>query len=117
MRFLIDTGADVSVLPPSPTDRQNSKSVFDLVAANGSPIHTYGKKKVIVSFGLRRNFSWLFTIAEVTRPIIGSDFLSYYNLLVDVRGRALVDNATCLRKYGELVNDSSPIITAVGVNN
>lgn len=117
MRFLIDTGADISVLPASPNDRQKSKSVFDLVAANGSPINTYGKKCIHVSFGLRRNFPWLFTIADVSRPIIGSDFLSHYNLLVDIRGRVLVDKATLLRTKGKLVNDPSTSVTVVGENN
>lgn len=85
MRFLIDTGADISVLPSTAADRKNNSSVFNLIAANGTPIYTYGKKCINLSLGLRRNFPWLFTIADVSRPIIGSDFLSHYNLLVDMR--------------------------------
>lgn len=84
MRFLIDKGADISVLPSTAFDRQKSVSVFSLLAANGSPIHTYGQKRINVSLGLRRDFPWLFKIADVSRPIIGSDFLKHYNLL---RGR------------------------------
>lgn len=117
MCFLIDTGADISVLPPTSADRRNNQSVFNLVAANGTPIHTYGKKRIHVSLGLRRSFPWLFTIADVSRPIIGSDFLSHYNLLVDLRGQVLVDKQTFLRTKGVLVNDATTSITAVGNNN
>lgn len=84
MDYLIDTGADVSVLPPSPPDLQNQSSAFGLVAANGTSIPTYGKRLVKVSLGLRREFPWVLTIANVTRPIIGADFLKNFNCSTDV---------------------------------
>lgn len=117
MRFLIDTGADISVLPATLSDRRQDKTVFNLVAANGTPIHTYGKKQLHVSFGLRRIFSWLFTIADVSRPIIGSDFLEHFDLLVDIRGRALVDKQTFLRTKGNIIDVPSSTITTVGENS
>lgn len=110
--FLIDTGADVSVLPPTPPDLQKRSSAFSLVAANGSSIPTYGKRLVKVSLGLRREFSWIFTIAEVTRPIIGADFLTHFNLLVDLRGRTLIDRLTLIKTQGKITMDPTPTITA-----
>lgn len=85
--FLIDTGADLSVLP-----RQNFKHLIPdqhprLTAANGSNIQTYGEKFLSVNLGLRRNFPHLFTIAAVNRPIIGADFLSKFGILVDLGRR------------------------------
>lgn len=118
LRFLIDTGADISVLPPSPSDRLKNKSVFNLIAANGSHICTYGKKRITVSLGLCREFSWVFTIADVSRPIIGSDFLSNFNILVDIRGRALIDKTTQIKTNGKLFKDSSSSVTTIiGENN
>lgn len=113
MRFLIDTGADISVLPPTNMDRQKSASVFSLLAANGTPIHTYGQKRINVSLGLRRDFPWLFTIADVSRPIIGSDFLRHYNLLVDIRGRVLIDKSTFMRTEGVIVSDATTSLTVI----
>jgi hypothetical protein len=47
-----------------------------------------------LDFGLRREYSWHFVIADVTAPIIGSDFLCFYKLLVDMRNRRLIDSIT-----------------------
>lgn len=57
IRFLIDTGSDVSILPrlnykgTQPTD-------FRLFAANNTPINTYGTRNVTVSLGLRRALTY-----------------------------------------------------------
>lgn len=47
--------------------------------------------------GLRRAFSWKFIVAEIQTPIIGSDFLSHFGLLVDMKNRQLIDGVTNLR--------------------
>jgi hypothetical protein len=36
-----------------------------------------------LNFGLRRDFTWRFVVADVTRPIIDVEFFSYFGLLVD----------------------------------
>jgi len=85
-RFLVDTGADVSVVPVLPQNRRN-KYKITLSAANGTPMATFGQKLLQLDLGLRRNFQWLFHIAEVSKFILGTDFLSHFNLLVDIRTR------------------------------
>lgn len=110
--YLIDTGADISVIPPSLLDLRKRTSAFNLVAAKGSSIPTYGKRQVKLTLGLRREFLWNFTIADVTRPIIGADFLAHFNLLVDLRGRALIDQLTLLKTKGKVTIDTAPTITA-----
>ena len=92
-RFLVDTGAEVSVLPPSPADRKHQDG-FNLLAVNGSGIATFGKRSLTLNLRLRRTFRWVFVIAEVHTPILGADFLRYYNLLVDMSQSRLVDSIT-----------------------
>lgn len=94
-RFLIDSGADVSVVPPSMQDKQRFNKLV-LYAANGSQIHTYGERLIKLNIGLRREYCWPFIIANVQQPLIGADFLNHFGLLIDIKNKRLVDNTTKL---------------------
>ena len=85
-RFLVDSGAEVSVVPPSPAERpgQSSRS---LVAANGSAIPCFGTKNVQLKIGSQK-YNWDFQIADVKQPLLGADFLRHSGLLVDIRRTA-----------------------------
>lgn len=72
-------------------------------AANGTPIATYGTATLILNLGLRRDFTWRFLIAEVSKPIIGADFLSHYGLLIDLKSGRLLDTTTNLGLKGDIV--------------
>lgn len=100
IRYLIDTGSDICVYPRSLVRGLRKLSTRELCAANGSTIKTYGEITLQPNFGLRRTFLWQFTIADVTTPIIGSDFLAYFYLLPDVKKRQLVDGKTGLKING-----------------
>ena len=95
-KYLIDTGAAVSVLPKSCANRISDADSLPLVAANNSTINTYGNCKRVVDVGLKREYPWTFIGADVQQPIIGADFLIHYNLLVDLRSRCLRDMRTGL---------------------
>ena len=95
-RYLIDTGAAVSVLPRSCANGTVDADSLPLVAANNSTIATYGTSKRIVDVGLKKEYSWTFIVADVKQPILGADFLIHYNLLVDLSGRCLRDMRTGL---------------------
>lgn len=95
LTFLIDTGADVSVIPNS-TFGALHKTNDTLMAANGTSIATYGVKLLQVALGLRRTFAHTFILAAVSHPIIGADFLNRYGLLLDVRNKRLIDPATSI---------------------
>jgi hypothetical protein len=82
-RFLIDTGSDLCVYPHKYLPHRRPRVNYDLYAADGSTIHTYGWLPLTLNLGLRRNFTWRFVIADVTTPLIGADFLKHYGLLVD----------------------------------
>lgn len=99
--FLIDTGADISVIPPRQSDRKNIQDI-KLYAANQSKIDTYGERVLSVSLGFRRRFTWQFTIANVDHPIIGADFLAKNNLWVDLHRKRLIDGETLLTSHGTI---------------
>ena len=113
--FLVDTGAQISVIPPDP--KKNSKpSSYTLQAANGSKIETYGEIALTLNLGLRRSFPWIFTIAQVKTPILGADFLSNFNLSVNMTTQSLVDGNTELTKRGiASVYESTGICATVPV--
>ena len=111
LRFLIDTGAEVSVIPPSCHDRlhvADNQNTLTLRAANNSLITTFGRRSLCLDLGLRRVFHWLFVIADVKTPIIGADFLRHYGLLVDVGKKRLVDSTTTLQVHGIISSEPSP---------
>ena len=97
--FLIDTGADVSIIPATASDRMK-KPISFLHAANGTGIPVYGERSLPIDFHLRRTFRWVFLVASVNQPIIGADFLAHFDLLVDLRKRCLIDNVTALKSAG-----------------
>ena len=94
-RFLVDTGAQISVLKRTNRDK-TANDRFRLQAANGSSISTYGQRSVTLNIGLRRAFKHVFVIADVQQNILGADFLSKYNLLVDMKNKRLIDELTAL---------------------
>lgn len=111
-RFLVDTGASISVIPARRRDRRE-KSAFTLFAANGTPISTYGEVKKSLNIGLRRPLPWSFVVADVNHPIIGADLLFHHHILVDLKGRQLIDAKTGLSTRGTLANASTPTLYAV----
>ena len=90
--FLIDSGADISVLPLSFLSDKNS-AVFPrpgqrLRAANGTFIDTFGKKSLLLTlpgFSARHSFR----VAKVDKPILGADFFRKHSLLIDVKNNCL----------------------------
>ena len=80
-QFLVDT--DSCTAQPGPS----------LLAANGSSIKTYGSRTLSLHFASKK-YQWTFTIADVSSPSLGADFLSLNSLLVDLKGNRLVDAVT-----------------------
>ena len=106
-QFLVDTGADVSVIPPAAADKRRPSS-YTLQAVNQSAISTFGEKSMTLDIGLRRSYRWIFIIADIPIPILGADFLAHFGLKVDVRNRQLIDTITGLRLRGIQSTTPSP---------
>lgn len=107
VQFLVDTGSDLCAFPRSLVRDRRSATDYTLCAANGSVIKTYGYINLDLDFGLRRTFSWRFVVADITKPIIGVDFLCHYNIVVDVRHKRLIDNITSIVTTAKLANCDS----------
>lgn len=100
MSFLVDSGADVTVIPPTSTVDLDNITSFPLYAANSTPITTYGTKLCRFDFGLKKCFAWRVMVAKVSTPILGADFLRHYGLTLDLRNGCLTDPSTGIRTYG-----------------
>lgn len=88
LHFLVDSGADVSIIPA--TSKNKQKNELKLFAANGSEISTYGVQILSLDLGLHREFQFPFIVAKVNKGIIGADFLHKYNLLIDIKNKKLI---------------------------
>ena len=110
-QFLVDTGAEVSVIPPSSTEAKNPQAHLQLKAANGTPIQVFGTRRLTLNFNRTKPMSWDFIIAAVPFPILGVDFLEHFGLTVDVQQRRLVDkhNST-IRGIMSTFSSISPIV-------
>lgn len=92
-RFLVDTGAQVSVIPATWHDKRAGACGQSLKAANGSSITTYGAQDTSISLN-GHPYEVRLIIANVQRPLLGADFLRRHNLVVDIKGQRLVEADT-----------------------
>lgn len=111
LRFLVDTGANISVLPATKRKMKPTKDI--LYAANGTNIKTYGEKTLELNLGLRRPLRCTFIVADVQKPILGADFLRHHNLLVDLRAGKLIDKKTELSVEGDVTHTTTPRILTI----
>ena len=94
IRFLVNTGSEVSIVPPSSTTRKHPPDKLTLAAVNDTPIRTYGKKSLTLNLGFRRALPWIFIVADVQQPILGADFLRHFGVLIDMKQCQLRDTLT-----------------------
>ncbi|GFV37638.1 retrovirus-related Pol polyprotein from transposon 17.6 [Trichonephila clavipes] len=113
-KFLIDSGSEICVIPPSPTMNKSPQSNFSLFAANNTKIPAYGMVRKELNLGLRRPFIWNFIIADVSSPIIGADFLKHFNLLIDLKKKdlsnlSLISKSASHGTVHHIINTGPPV--------
>lgn len=113
IQFLVDSGADLSVYPRTKVPGPLKRTKFDLAAANGTIIPTYGSTALTLNLGLRRDLVWNFVIADISKPIIGADFISHYGLLIDLQNSQLIDVATGITTRGKAISSNIPNIKII----
>lgn len=114
--FLVDTGSDVSALPPRFVKRCSPNSDYRLFAVNGSSIPTYGTRNLTIDVGLPKTFAWNFIVAQVKQPILGADFLTHFNLLPDLQKQRLLDGATLCSAPGHVQPTTQPSVSSINTN-
>jgi cleavage and polyadenylation specificity factor subunit 1 len=112
-RFLIDTGSDLCLFPRKLVPQRRERVNYDLCAANGTTISTYGWLPLSLNLGLRRDFTWRFVVADVTHPFIGADFFSHFGLLVDCRNNRLLDGVTSLSAQAKPASSAIPSVKLI----
>jgi transposase InsO family protein len=110
-QYLVDTGAAVSVLVADSTNYPSCKCT--LLAANGTPIPTFGSCNLTVDLGLGKPYTWKFQLAKVEYPILGADFLGAFGLVVDIARQTLSDSIQGTSAVGQRKDDPAPLITTV----
>lgn len=93
LQLLVDTGADVSLIPASHKDRHLPAS-HTLEAVKCSPINVYSECSMMLLFSseypCQPKLTWVFLVANVQQPIPSADFLAHHVLTVDLRLKFLV---------------------------
>lgn len=113
--FLVDTGAAVSIVPPSEDDQSSKQPAYDLLPGNGTAIATYSTKVLSLNLGLHKRLIWPFTVAKVTQPILGFDCLPHHDLVVDTKHHCLRHLPTNSVTQGKTIRGESPsIVHAAG---
>ena len=69
--LLVDTSSALNIIPPNKSDLKQTYNRH-LIAANGTPIKTFGTRLMILTLGLQK-FTWRVIIADVPQPIIATD--------------------------------------------
>ena len=95
-RCLLDTASKVSLWPPSPSSSRLPLSRIRLTAANGTPIQAFGQQRKDIKIG-GKSYLFIFLIAQVSRPILGLDFLQNFRMTIDLCKRQLLHSDTSTR--------------------
>jgi len=114
MRFLVDTDSDLCVVPRKHAPGCRERTSYDLFAANGTPIPTYGWHTLTLNLRLRRDFTWQFVVADVQLPIFGVDMLATFSLLVDCRNNRILDGVTSLSTPTQTASTRFPSVKTIG---
>ena len=89
-RWLIDGGAVLSIIPPTHAQRLKGPTNTKLQAANGTEIKCYGIRQMTINLA-DRAVKFPITVADVSQPILGSDFLAHSYLAPNHRDGTLID--------------------------
>ena len=95
-RCLLDTGSQVSLWPPSPSSLKLPLSQMRLTADNDTPIKAFGQQRKQIQIG-GKSYSFIFLIVQVSRQILGLDFVQNFQMTIDLCNRRLVHSGISTR--------------------
>lgn len=94
-------------MPLRGCDKKHLDHAFTLKAANGTTINTYGERCIFTDLGFKEALPWVFTVANVEHPIIGSDFLKHHDISIHLRKNQLTHNPSQTSILAQLTNSPS----------
>ena len=110
VKFLVNTGASVSMLPGLCLQPASSPPLLQLESVTGTTIATGGERRLNISILAADSsvFSaeWNFVISDVSGPILGNDFIKANNFCVDP-AMACVRNLQSGARYPAIASFSS----------
>ena len=89
-KWLVDGGALLSIIPPTPQQRLKGPINSELKAANGTNIDCYGNVTKTIQIG-KQQFLFDFVVADVKSRILGADFLAQFYLAPNHRDALLIN--------------------------
>ncbi|GBN91185.1 hypothetical protein AVEN_147959-1 [Araneus ventricosus] len=66
---------------------------------------------------LRCTLQWIFIFADITKPIIGADFLQHFGLLIDLKKRCLIGPLTNFTARGKSTLSDIPLVKTIVGNS
>ena len=90
VKWLVDSGALYSIVPPTLSQRAQGPQANHLQAANGSQIKCYGYVEKEIVLG-SKSYRFDFVVADVKHHILGADFMAEFYLAPNQRDGCLID--------------------------
>lgn len=117
VKYLVDSGSDITVVPRKFVSTPiNTHVKYNVISANNSKIVVHGTTILSFDFGLGRTFTWNVVVADVAGPIIGADFLAHFNLIIDLRKRELRDEQANQIFKCDVVSTAQPSVHLLTAN-
>ena len=86
---------EISVLPATRSGhREKKEERSPLQVVNGTHIPTYGTKTLSLELGMHQKFTSTFIVTDISKPILGADFLHYSDLMIDLARKRLINGQT-----------------------
>ncbi|GFS85002.1 retrovirus-related Pol polyprotein from transposon 17.6 [Trichonephila clavipes] len=110
-KFLIDSGSEICVIPPSPTMNKSPQSNFSLFAANNTKIPAYGIVRKELNLGLRRPFIWTFIIADPSILTVDANisFKSILSEYPDLSNPSLISKSASHGTVHHIITTGPPV--------
>ena len=87
MKFLVDSGSMVSIIPLSAATLQFPINPVLIICLHSTTL----KLKRLVNIGLKSypRIDWSFVVTDSNIAILGANFLSAHNLMIDLKSKRL----------------------------
>ena len=88
-KFLVDTGSVYSILPHQSIEPAMGPAIM---TADRTPISCWGQQEMTITTA-GHSFKFVFLLADVAFAIVGANFLSFFDLVVDLRRMRLIQDS------------------------